>query len=349
MDTKRIIASRLSEELERRGIELNAIPNTLSLDKSILSGYLSAQRNLNLFELGDICSFLGINLFTFLSNKYSVPSLKFKSFDSRSTPDIQKIESALQIIKDYFPEASTPNEWTIDSLPSERNDILNQAISSVKKTKENAGTTVEEIYKKFNIPVVIAPFSSFEAFIFAASNKHIVCCSGIGKADARIHSSLLHEFAHFAFEKPDKYHVDENIYFFTGDNFRGQEREFFATKFAQFFLAPYDEVENIAENWERFDISMASNLLRKNRTSKEVLAHSLVDVFKIKGMYNYADFEYVHNRIDEASGGTFQNLSDFISGNNRKISTLIEQNKENFSDEVYDLLTKNLLTENLLR
>lgn len=95
----------------------------------------------------------------------------------------------------------------------------------------------------------------------------------------RIQFSLAHEISHIIFDSDIDVSVDSFIPNFYWKKWitRNESPEYFAYKFAQFFLIPFEQIYPIANAWPNVNLALAQKLVENGITTKEVLANAIHD------------------------------------------------------------------------
>jgi Zn-dependent peptidase ImmA (M78 family) len=367
------IANRLSYEIERRNLSISQASNLINISDEIIKGYLSEKREIKFSEIINICNGFGINPVRFIySEKYPKPKLAFRNVGFNIQRFASEIEDVFLLIEDYLPFINTPKMTRINNKSYNRDDIISEAATFASNIQSKYGTP-ENFISTFSIPVfpIKCNHVEFDAFIIN-HNKHAAICINISKPPHRIRFSLAHEIAHLLFDLGNEVPIDvflPNLYRKSRID-KNEVPEFFAYKFAQFFLIPYDETYNIALKYPRLDINRCQKSLDKFHVSKDVLSNALFDVISSnKDSFNrqaaFDDYDYYpvgsqFERIDREEGTDYPKgfsdsvkfkdiqkiLKDLKAGCNAreifvflekckdKILHLIKGNRNNFSDKI---------------
>lgn len=343
MSIRCIIAERIQAESERRGLDYRTLAELAGLDLSIIQGYIRAERQLVLVEIKSICDAFGINTLSFLSANYTVPAVRYRLERKACRKIVQKIENALQIIIDYLhsPEESFVKRPDIEF--NDRNILLAMAAKMADAVKKEYGNKIEEVYEKLNLPIVSCSNDSFEAFLFASGQKYVVCCSNV-KSEVRIHFSLAHELCHYLFDKNVMNDVDECISFYSDTIPLGAEREFFATKFAQFFLIPFSRSEKWAIRWPYIDHNDLAQALVEGRCSVEVAINSIYDQLGLRKQFrhSYNAIKYALQELDKIP--PFSGIRNFLWQQELLLREILDDRSEDFSPDILTELRQTLLS-----
>jgi hypothetical protein len=190
--------------------------------------------------------------------------------------------------------------------------------------------------------------------------------------------SLAHEISHILFHKSIEVPVDNYIPGFLWKNWipPNEIPEFFAYKFAEFFLIPYEVVYILVKNWPQFDYQHAQNLLESGYTTREVLANAMVDVLYTLGAGSftkndsdiqelesvndnkYNDIYYNTILLPYQKGISYQsvlksifnlksrnnndNFFRFLYDSSNSIRAIIANERPNFSEEIFNYILRTL-------
>jgi len=302
------IANRLSYEINRRNISASQASNLICIPDEIIKGYLSEKREINFSEITSICNGFGINPVRFIySVKYPQPKLAFRNIDFNIQKFASEIEDIFLLIEDSLPFINTPKMTRFNNKSYNRNEIITEAATFASNIQSKYGTP-ENFISNFSIPVfpIKSNHVDFDAFI-VNNNKHAAICINISKPPQRIRFSLAHEIAHLLFDIDTEVPIDvflPNLYWKTRIS-ENEIPEFFAYKFAEFYLLPYDKIHNVSKTMPNLNLHECQKIIDSYGTSKDVLANALFDVINInKDFQNFQieEFDY------QASGGQFRRM-----------------------------------------
>lgn len=342
MDIRKTIASRLKEEIPRHGFQIKGLAEAAKLTPSIVNDYLNGKRALKFNELGSICTAMGLNLFSFISKNYQTPSLQFRDNGlNESKQNTQAVENAFQVIKGLLPVPEQTN-LSRDNLPNDRVIIAAFADTAAQNVKKQYGDTVEVIYDRLNIPVIPVYLDGFEALFLESGEKCAVCVNRKASAVSRLHFSLLHELSHYFFDRGSHVVVDTDRNMYARNIAKGMEREFFATKFAQFFLVPLSVVLRMALDWPKFDKNIMQGVVASGRCSIDVLANALFDAIEIKkgARESYSNIYAVLK--ENVRSTQIVGIDSFLDRKQSEIEYLLMKNESIFSEDVLMKLKNDL-------
>lgn len=289
------IANRILYEIKRRNISANQVCNLIKISDEIIKGYLSEKREINFSEITRICNGFGINPVRFIySEEYPTPKLAFRNVDFNIQKFASEIEDIFLSIEDFLPTINIPKMTRISNKSYERADIISEAAAFASKIQLKYGTP-ENFISNFSIPVLPIKNShvEFDAFIIN-NNKHVAICINISKPPQRIRFSLAHEIAHLLFDIDTEVQIDiflPNLYWKSRID-ENEVPEFFAYKFAEFYLLPYEKIYNISKTVPKLNLRECQTIIDNYRTSKDVLANALFDVISVNKNFQNEEFVY---------------------------------------------------------
>ncbi len=163
-------------------------------------------------------------------------------------------------------------------------------------------------------------------------SKSAICVNS-DKPPQRILFSLTHEICHLLFDRDKQLPVDVFLpsLHWKAEIDDEQLPEFFANKFAQFSLIPYEDALPIAQKYPQFDLVECQQAVDKGRTLKEVLTNVIFDVLSC----NPDLFDYQRSIKDEHNdygpvGDQFRRM-DYEEGRDREsFETLDRRGKRSF-------------------
>jgi Zn-dependent peptidase ImmA (M78 family) len=276
----------------------------INLSPDILQSYIEAKREINFSEISVICHSIGLNPVRLLFSKdYSISSLAFRNVSYDIQLLASKIEDVFLLIRDSLPE--------IENIPVlnrslttgyRREDVIHEAAGFASKFRSRYKTP-ENFISNHQIPIIPIQSNekSFDAFLICHGNKSAICINS-NKPPQRIIFSLLHEICHLLFDRGKQLSVDVFLPNLHWDSQVTKEQlpEFFAYKFAQFYLVPQELIIKYCKNFPELQIDKLQKIVNYFRTSKEVLCNSIFDtissnptLFKHKDAYNYDRDEYI--------------------------------------------------------
>ena len=372
MDKIRIeIGKRLQVELLRRNMKAEAAALTSGIDPSIISAYLTGSRRINFLELSQLCNSLGVNPVRLAySKKYSPAKIAFRSVGPKAQRLAAEIEDTFFLIKDFLPKI------TVQKLPRQETTVSRDAITEAATAANNIlkeTETPESFLEKHNIPVFpIRSDEKFDAFLVSNTSSAAICVN-TKNPPHRIRFSLAHEISHLLFDRGVELDVDvlpSELY--KTKLSKELFPEFFAYKFAEFFLIPLEEVSSLALSWPSVNAEYAQQLLDRRGTTKEVLSNAVYDALCIIGKNisyiegeaqsdayrstssDFARMDYespgrphqfpsriTYSTVAQKLSGLRQGrlddcVSNFLCREKADIATILKVNRESFSESVFE-------------
>lgn len=193
------------------------------------------------------------------------------------------IENVFTLLSDI---TATPSRTNLPIQVKEESDALT-LLMEIRKCADalrSAYPTVESLYQAHRLQVLgVDARDEFDGFLLSLGKKRLVCVN-TDRPDIRIEFTLLHEFAHFAFDEGKILPVDiaiNPVEFFKQKISHEIRPEYIANKFAQCFLVPID----LALSWagSRDPIRQAAVFVSEHGISPDVAAFSLYDAYWASG------------------------------------------------------------------
>lgn len=247
----------------------------------VLTSYLAGKRKICFSEVSAICKGLGVNPVRLLySTSYPEPKLAFRNVDFEAQLFAARIEDVFLLIKDFLPEVDIPRLKRSQRGSYNRFEIVMEAAGQADKLQSQFKTP-ESFVEHFSIPIFPVRTTEFkvDAFTLAIGNYAAICLN-TNNPPSRIRFSLAHEIAHLLFDRDAEMPVDVFI-----PDLYWKERidetevpEFFAYKFAQFYLIKYEKAFSLAQQWPNLDLGECQVLINELKTSRDVIANAIFDV-----------------------------------------------------------------------
>jgi Zn-dependent peptidase ImmA (M78 family) len=337
MKIREVVASRLNQEIIRKGFTSDMLVHETHLTKDVIQAYLDGNRELQFSELGPICDALVLQPMRLLSADFAVSKLQYRSAGQRDKKTAGQIENAFLTSLDFLP---APRKLAT-SIDDKYNDppmlVVQIQHSLVDLTKKYP--TVETLYRAAALPIlpVNAGDDAFDAFLMR-SGKKVVVCVNLNKPNVRIHFSLLHEMAHYLFHG----NVDVPIDFLPRELYDNHitddaKPEYIANKFAQFFLVPFADAEKFATRLNSLD--GLDEYLSAHRTSPQVLANAIYDILKIRN--STCRYDQITSTITAATisyGDKDNSLRNFLNEEGQKLRRHLSDQRNEFSDDVWKFI-----------
>ena len=314
MDVRKEIANRLKYELRRRNLTSSQAGNISGISEDNINNYLVGKREINFSEIKAVCSGLGINPVRLLySENYPYSKLAFRNLQHDIQRFATKIEDTFLLIKELLPVIAISQLSRFDKKGKgyERIDIITEAAGSASKIQLQYKTP-EQFITKLSIPVfpISCPEVNFDAFVIS-HEAHAAICVNTNKPPQRIRFSLAHEIAHLLYDRESDVPVDvfiPDLYWKTKVD-PNEVPEFFAYKFAEFYLIPFDKLVPVVKKWPSLDKGKCQILIDEGETSKDVLANAIYDAYAVES--NFFIHQSGDHNIDyeiPASGDQFRRM-----------------------------------------
>lgn len=340
MDIRELVATRLAGEFARRNISAADVAAACNIDESKISTYISGPVDINIHELKCICDSINFNFFLLISPSYSPSPVHYRNISTEAKSLAIKIENSFQIIKDFFPASPAPNIAAPEIISNRRNDLIATIPSLIQRVNAAYNnSTIEWMYDLLNI--VVIPINSnfqFDAFFLSSDDKCAVCVKR-NQPPCRIRFSLLHEFYHYLFDRNSSIDVDIDLFqgaaFYTDVINDNCVNEFLATKFAQYFLIPFDNASRWSTSWpnDTYYEEIQSTVL-SNKTSREVLVNALYDLLRIRNeRSSYADISNSFNWVRSSADNS---INEFLERKINVVRDRITENRDKLSDDVFN-------------
>lgn len=279
-NARKQIAERLTFECKRRNLSASHIAELSNVAEEVVSAYLSGKKEININELKKICEPFNINATRLLfSKKYPTAKLSFRN----TTRGVQNLAAAAEnvffLLKNSLPTYTGPTIERKSSYSEEKTELIAEAATLAKKIKKEHATP-QIFLRTYSIPVIPInnPSFEFDAFLVREGQKIIICVNS-STPPHRIQFSLAHEISHIIFDSNIEVPVDSfipNFYWKKWIN-QNESPEYFAYKFAQFYLVPFEQVFTLASTWPNINMLQAQQLVEAGITTKEVLANAIND------------------------------------------------------------------------
>jgi len=281
--TRHVLAGRLQKEMARKDLSPELVAEGAALAIEVVRGYLGGTRPIRFEELTPLCRAMAADAMWLISSVYRKPSLNYRNTSSESRRQGARVENAFLLIQRDLPAAVRPRCTAPRLDDGAANALLAETNAAVGCLRSNH-PTVEDLYDAHHLPVLAlhAGEDGFDAFLLNNGDRFLACINQ-DKPTARLEVSLLHEFAHFAFDVGVDIPMDEQpilpAEYYRDDIPKHARREYVATKFAQLWLVPYAEAERIARPNE----PDAGHYVQERRVSPDVVANAIWDVRRAKG------------------------------------------------------------------
>lgn len=327
-----ILAEKLRDEMERKGLDPSAIADGSNLSSDVIKAYLLGQRELHFAELRPICDALGTDLLWQLSAGHATSKLVYRKTGRGTLKRAAAVESAFSLIADFLCNAKRPDVDPVPDSDTAAIVLILQIEKSIQPLREHF-TFVENLYEEHRLPVLgISAGDEFDGFL-AMLGKKAVVCANIERPNVRLEFTLLHEFAHFAFDAKRNIPVDTGIN--PSDYYQDEispdiRHEYIANKFAQFFMVPL----GVSQVWARArdPERQAAQYAQDRGVSAEVAANALRDAFLLGGKREpYAKWrDSIRAEMNDLNGRSA--VRDFVLHSTRSLHDALCLHRDRFGD-----------------
>lgn len=331
-DIRHKIADSLRAEMERKELAEHDLAELAHLSAGIVSEYLRGEREPQFGELNPLCRVLGTDLLWLLSAGFKPSKLVYRKIGRQARERASVIENAFILVFESIPKAIHP---LIDNVPEADQDALMVLLELDKQVTALRGEhpTVEALYKAHRLPVLgVAAEDDFDGFLLTIGKKSLVCVN-TNRPNVRLENTLLHEFAHFAFDSDRDLPVD--VEFVPADFYKQRipnevRTEYIATKFAQLFLAPLDAARKWAEAVE--PEVLAAEYVQAHGVSPDVVANALYDALWMSNQKrNYAPLrDAIKDRIPHYEGR--REVRNFVQESTHQLHQAVMELREEFGE-----------------
>lgn len=376
-NARKQIAERLKYEFDRRNLSLSSIAKESKVTEEVVSAYLEGKKEININELKQICAPFDINSTRLLFSKdYQKVKLSFRN-TSRGVQNLAAIiEDIFLLLQHSIPSYSGPtlNRKSLDS--EEKTELITEAAALANKIQQQF-LSPQDFLNKFTIPVIAINRQGcdFDAFLVRNDKKIIICVNSTAPPH-RIQFSLAHEISHIIFDGNIEVPVDTFLPNFYWKKWitKKDAPEYFAYKFAQFYLIPFEKVHALASAWPNVDLAIAQSLVESGITTKEVLANAINDYLLINPPTSHTQEDDYYpptsdqfQRMDWEEGFDkqhsytacpsidYQSIKDvvrsirassksgvvyeYLRNSSKGISAILETEKHNLSEEIFEEIT----------
>ena len=336
---RKVIGKRLSSEMVRKGIDIASLSCLSGLSKKQIEEILAGQSELFANNLEPLCDALNISLFRLLASDFKPIHLHPRSLNKVDKKNSAFIEEIFYLISDYL---SNPKKVTYTTKISDFHDrlsIIEDAMTLAEKVRNDCGTTPENIIRTLHIPVIPIKLnnSNIDGCFLHSGEKSAIMLN-TEKAAIRMRFTLAHEIAHFLFDKDKIVPFDQNINIFAESFDEESKPEFIATKFAQFLLVPVEILNKIFSN-DNIDYGLAAKKCNELFVSREAMSFAIVDyALLLRKKIFYRDILENLNKYPRKNDENC--FVEFLKSQAKKMHSILEQNKDDFSEDLICSLKK---------
>ncbi len=333
-----MIGERLAHEMERKGGSLYTLSELTELSVSSISGIFKGTREPDLEELFRVCDALNVNPYQIMSRDYVPCRLHFRNVNEEAQAIASEVENAFLLMREFLPE---PEPFSLPQPGNGYRDyqfVISAVIDAVKTFQSRFGNDLFDAIDGLNLPVVPIRVGEgcFDGFLMNADRDAAICVNE-DSPPSRIRFTLLHELAHYLFHRDEELPVELWRFNFYDDILdRSALPEYVATKFAQYFLIPFEEAEMI---WQKSDfpdyvaVDPTQEILDRRKASIDVLANALYDIARIQG--RELRFTIIRDSLNrEIKYPNDCDIWGFLGDKKRTVEDILENHKDDFSDEV---------------
>ncbi len=262
------------------------IANKAKINKKKLERYLDGNTEIKITEILSICESIGVNAVRFLySKEYPKPKLSFRNADFDVQYLASQIEDSFITLRNAYPKINPTvyQEFERNVKDTGFDAVIIAAAESAKLVRKKFSTPEDFIIKN-NIPVfpIKASSNGFDGFLISVG-QHQAICVNENKPPHRIRFTLCHEISHLLYDQNINVPIDTFFSHLYRDTYNPDEiPEFFAYKFAQFYLLPFSALKrHVISKWPNLDNEKLQMLLEKRGASVEVLINVLFDIIRL--------------------------------------------------------------------
>jgi hypothetical protein len=323
--------------LKRKGLNSRLLSERSSLPESVIEDYLAAKREIRFAELNPLCAALAVAPMRIIGKNFVKSRLAFRRVNAIDLAAVGRVEEAFLLIGKHLPVPRQPRLQEPDLTAADPQYLIATLYATVEQIRKDC-PTVTDLIHWLELPIlpVSAGVKGFDACLFSSPPRFAI---GINrdKSPVRIHFSLLHEIAHYLFDRDCDIPLDTNIFEFYGTSISPENRrEYIANKFAQNYLVPFDDATRYARQLP-FPQTFCADL-RRWRTSSQVVAHALYDQYLIMG--RRPSLPGCQQQIQPlAEGCPPPDLSDIqalLDSETARLKAILERHAASYSDEILD-------------
>ncbi|ABW68902.1 hypothetical protein Dole_3099 [Desulfosudis oleivorans Hxd3] len=274
---------------------------------------MAGKREIVFDEIVKISESFGINAVRLLFDKeYPETNLAFRNLKNDIQVFTSKVEDVFLLIENSLPKINAPSFSRNLRSGYRRHDVIQEAGAFVSEFRKRYPTP-EVFLTQYQVPVI--PVESieadFDAFIVSHGPKAAICVNTYKRPPHRLIFSLAHEVCHMLFDRNRDIPVDVFLPSLHWNVDISEELlpEFFAYKFAQFFLIPYDESIHLAKKFPELDLAACQNAVDEGRTLKDVLANSIFDTLTSNQEFFYQEARHDDDEEEyQVSGEQFRRM-----------------------------------------
>jgi Zn-dependent peptidase ImmA (M78 family) len=329
------IAERLGYETKRKGLSADALAERAHLPEDVIHAYLGGKREIDFAELRPLCAALALAPMRLLAKRFDESRLAFRRVNASDLAAVGRIEEAFLLIKDHLPKPIQPRIQAPDITQEDPPYLIGTLVPAVNELRVGH-PRVEHLLRWLEIPVlpVSAGPNAFDACLLSCSPRFAICINR-DKPLSRIHFSLLHEIAHYLFDRQNEVPLDTDIFEFYSDRISRENRpEYIANKFAQNYLIPFEDAEEFARD-QPPDQDICERLAHW-RASVDVLAHAVYDQYLLKG--RRSTLNAIKQDLAACTQAChFPDLADIrtlLDGESAAVADLLRRHADEYSDEV---------------
>jgi Zn-dependent peptidase ImmA (M78 family) len=337
-----IVGKRLENEIARRGLCLNFVADNCGLPPSAVNEILSGESEINLKNITSMCSTIHLNIYRLLSKDYTVCKIHFRNVNESSQDIASQVEDAFLILRPYLPTRKKTPTYSLDVLDRKYSDLIVNVLNTIQAFQSKFGDNLYSAIDLLKLPV-FQIYDDFDGF-FLDSGNHCAICVNTNAPPVRIRFSLAHELAHFLFDKDTQEPLPVETWKFNPYKAIVEERdisEFMATKFAQYFLVPFKEAEDLWQrsNWpDSINLDFAQWIIDRHCVSIEVLANVFFDMARING-HKSVNYRWIKDYLaSQLTRTPDDHIWAFLRKKKNELLQILEENQEEFSGPVFQHL-----------
>lgn len=342
INARQIIATRLVTEFKKRGLRAGDLASQAQLSEGLVLAYLDAKRAISMGELFNLCEAAGINFYRLISKNYSSTNLHFRNVSKMAREAALEVEDIFLIIKDILPKAKLPNIHYPKDVHTDPQFLIAALHPIIELVRRQCGMTIEKIVEDHHITIfpIHRKDVDFDAFLLCDPPQFAICVN-MAHVPGRIHFSLLHELAHLLFDRQSDIEVDCLPGSLYADQIDEATRsEYLATKFAQFFLVPFDEAEELSLRLPRIDHDHVRQVVTEHRTTVHVVCNAIYDLAQIRRRGARVSYKALRSDLERVNTPPNTSIRDFLNIKHKELASLVQRNSSRFSESVMSRINK---------
>ncbi|QJB55506.1 ImmA/IrrE family metallo-endopeptidase [Pseudodesulfovibrio sp. zrk46] len=342
MNSRKVIADRLNFEFSKRNYSSHDVAKLCDIDEILVDNYLNAKAELKVSELKEICSCLNFNFLYLLKSNYQPTSVSFRNIDSEAKTFASGIENAFHIVKELIPNINESKIKPQKNYPTEWLELIVIARNHVNAVKKEYNNSLSWACTMLNVTFFTSKSDiDVDGFYLTDNSKNAIYIN-TNYPPCRIRFTIAHELSHLLFDH-DAAVSSDNLKFnpYSKNIDKKDIPEFLATKFAQFFLIPFEKANRWAMQWpNNIDLDDVQRTIFENKTSVDVAINALYDLLYISGKTE--QYKNIKEKLSHLYSSSDDDILTLLKRNKQRFSNIISDNKDSFSESVYSRIESEL-------